>query len=919
MTGKETISGQGSFQASAPSPPVISPVTPPAGTVSTVYSFLIPVSGGVPPYSCTVAGTLPALLAISTASGNQGCLISGTLSINSGGTYTGISVTVTDSVGGHATSSPPYTITIFQPQSLGPPRYLGAVTGNQAIQLPATLPIMGPNACPGNPLPCYTLGTGTIINDPSFNPSVPTTVVRISDANTECGPRNGFTQAMDVGGSGDANMVASDDRHFIINDQGNAYLMFAFDPNSFAVTPMYPSIYGCPGGRGVLNVPGGEWSYGNPNLYYGIQSASSCAATTCPNPTSVTQIDISSPVAPVFTPVFDFKNCLPPTALIAPSWTSQGGVDTSDRFFAQAASLTGGGQNTGGDQMFFDRQTQTCYLYDTIGNVDPARQAIGLTGVSVVYTKADQKVIFTVPNTFTSGQILYMIGITGTMNILNGLSITLTATSTSTITGTIIPTAKLGHADASGTVAGPSCVGVPTVQCPNIGTMEPAIYTFVGPSWNMNFLGYVSSAVGSFTIHNDKISKDGSFVVTARENCLSVCMFNLQINYWFPEAVTPKVCLYNDNGGHWTGGNNVWVNLGSSAVPYLSWEGFPACSPPLPQPPLTNQNVCTSAKPNPGNAQCLVFPIPATCNASLTAPVPCIKNYDGHPNWNTNNPTFRSTWGFQPDTTPISTTMYSSQWVYPAPFFGPQINEVDIVNTCVFASPLAPGCNPLGNAMLREGHTYNTALNGHFDTQFEIGAGSSTGKFYFYSTDHGGQFGQQPQAGVFVTINNAAVAGLLGTFKYPNPPIAGVVNTTTSGFTVTWVSGTKFNLAWTGTITINAVPYTIATVASATSLTLTTDPGNQSSKAYSFPTSPILTTGKQVALYGFLPPLDVLNGQYVTVLSSGLTNTQFQANLPAGTPNVSAGAVSGTSATVVSCLPGALLNCRGDVEMMVLK
>lgn len=926
ISGNTTITGKSTMQTAAPAPITISTVTPPVGTVSTNYSFLVPVSGGTPPYSCVNSGTLPSGITLAPATANQGCLYSGLLSVGSGGTYPGITVTATDSFGAHATSSPPYTITIIFPQALGPPRYLGAIQSLAPIQLPTTLPVMGPNACPGNPLPCYTLGVGTVISDPSFNPAVPTIVIRGTDGNVECGSRNGFSFFEDVGGSGDANSISKNGSHFTINDNGNAYLMMNFNPLTYAVSQMYPSIYGCPSGRGTFNVPAGEWSFTNDNIYYGIQSATSCQATSCPNDTSISEIDVSSPVAPTFKAVFDFKNCLPAGSPVT-SWTSQGGVDVTDRYFAQAVSITGGGQNTGSDAMFYDRTNQACFLYDTIGNVDPGRTAIALNGATAVYTKTTKQVVITATNTFTSGQYLYMIGLTGNFSPLNGYVLLLTGTSTSTITGTL--TANLGHADISGAMVGPACVGLPTVQCANIGTIRPAVYKFTGSScsgtpvacsvWTKSTVGYVDPAVGSFTVHNDKISKNGSFLVVAGEVCVTVCTYNFQIQYWVPQAVTPTVYLYNNNGGHWSEGYNVWFNEGGSSRPYFAWTGFPVSSPPIPVPPNTNPNFCTSAGPNPGAAQCLIFPIPPTCNAGFL-PNPCIKSYDSHPNWNTNNPTFQALWGMAQDTTPISTSIYSNAWVYGTPFFGPWINEVVILNACVFNAVLPATCNALGNTVLREGHTYNTGLSLLFDTTFQVGTGDPQGKFYFFSTDHGGQFGQRPSFGTFANVTSTSISSLVGTFTYANPTITGNVNTSSTGNTVTWVSGSKFGLGWTGTITINAVSYTIASVVDVTHITLTTDPGNQTNKAYSFPpTNPIITAGMQVALWGFQGTLTGLNGTYVTASATGLTPTQFRATLPVGTADSGPVSSNTATATKVTCSTADFTGCRGDIEIIVLQ
>jgi hypothetical protein len=64
-------------------------------------------------------------------------------------------------------------------------------------------------------------------------------------------------------------------------------------------------------------------------------------------------------------------------------------------------------------------------------------------------------------------------------------------------------------------------------------------------------------------------------------------------------------------------------------------------------------------------------------------------------------------------------------------------------------------------------------------------------------------------------------------------PVTGVVNTSSTMNTVTWVSGTQFNTSWgSRAIIINGTSYKTSSIASATSLTLTADPGNQSSKTY---------------------------------------------------------------------------------------
>lgn len=77
----------------------------------------------------------------------------------------------------------------------------------------------------------------------------------------------------------------------------------------------------------------------------------------------------------------------------------------------------------------------------------------------------------------------------------------------------------------------------------------------------------------------------------------------------------------------------------------------------------------------------------------------------------------------------------------------------------------------------------------------------------------------------------------------------GTVNATTTA--VTWETGTPFNVTWTGTITINGLPYTIATVNSTTSITLTAPVagGPLTDVSYSF------GTGEEIFVRDVIPPI----------------------------------------------------------------
>lgn len=82
--------------------------TPPGtGTVGVPYSFTPSTSGGMTPYTFALTGTKPPGLNFSTSTG----ALSGTPT--TAGTYSGLSISVTDAVSAHAAlAANPFTITI---------------------------------------------------------------------------------------------------------------------------------------------------------------------------------------------------------------------------------------------------------------------------------------------------------------------------------------------------------------------------------------------------------------------------------------------------------------------------------------------------------------------------------------------------------------------------------------------------------------------------------------------------------------------------------------------------------------------------------------------------------------------------------------------------------------------------------------
>ncbi|MGA9685456.1 MAG: Ig domain-containing protein [Candidatus Sulfotelmatobacter sp.] len=189
-----------------------------------------------------------------------------------------------------------------------------------------------------------------------------------------------------------------------------------------------------------------------------------------------------------------------------------------------------------------------------------------------------------------------------------------------------------------------------------------------------------------WTIHNAKLSKDGNWLIIARDLCTS---FSCTQAPYFWQIGTTNVNSCGDGGscsGHWTEGNSHWVNNDNS--------------------PMSNQVIRSLAQAN--SVSNLTFRFPA----DITTP------FDQHQSWNNVDPD---------DSLPF----FSSTWSTISPFPAPWYNEIIAV--------AADGTDKTW----RFGHTFITTKSQRFSTSYAIGSVSQDGKFFMFSSDWMGTLGSE--------------------------------------------------------------------------------------------------------------------------------------------------------------------------------
>lgn len=191
-----------------------------------------------------------------------------------------------------------------------------------------------------------------------------------------------------------------------------------------------------------------------------------------------------------------------------------------------------------------------------------------------------------------------------------------------------------------------------------------------------------------WSIHNVKLSKDGSFLIIARTDCYSS---KCTKGPYFWQIGTTNVTSCGDEssngrrcGGHWTEGYNQWIN---------NYDAGKFASRPFADPTSISYVI-------------------ANPPAGVQGPL------DQHASWNNSDPN---------DSFPFFLTFWSPT----SPFPGPWYNEIT-------------GVAPDGSGTVwRFAHSFITSKSQIFSTKYAIGSVSQDGRFFLFSSDWMGTLGSQ--------------------------------------------------------------------------------------------------------------------------------------------------------------------------------
>jgi hypothetical protein len=194
-----------------------------------------------------------------------------------------------------------------------------------------------------------------------------------------------------------------------------------------------------------------------------------------------------------------------------------------------------------------------------------------------------------------------------------------------------------------------------------------------------------------WTIHNVKLSKDGSWLILESTTCTSSSCAQ-EPYFWQVGTTTVNFCGQggiDSCGGHFTEGYGHWVNNNNSPMSNQVFRAFAQ--------PATITNLTNS------------FP------SGITPP------FDQHQSWNNVDPA---------DTLPFFAVTWSTTTPFPAPWY----NEI-----------IAVAADGSGKTW-RFAHDFTTTHSQRFSTAWGIGTISQDGRFFIFSSDWMGELGSESGA-----------------------------------------------------------------------------------------------------------------------------------------------------------------------------
>lgn len=652
----------------------------PNGINATAYGPIqATASGGTLPYTWSVSsGNFNACF----TNGNSAFSSAGVLTQQTAGNVTTGVCTPTLQVADSASHTATIAISLTIQASgcvAGPPNYgcTPTVVQQPGAFAPVAYPFSGQySTCSPGPYPACSGVDNTLVNDPepvgSGNSSglYHNPIMRLTNAGSGCGnyteptcPGVKQNQGFEVDtGSGDVYHWNTTGTRLSIVDYGSTNYIYAFDESTMQATFLYSSFGSSTlPNTGTMQLPKQpSWS---PTLQYIFYAPSNAGGNADGTQLKKWDTTLTSPF-PTPTFIYDFAsspNCLPNTITASTDPMNVGVIGGVDTIFEDSFS-TSGTQNTAQYSAAY-KVGSGCSVWNASNNTitgDWGTTSGPMVCQNCVLTTTMAVGGMTV-TTVGGGVFQYVANVTSSNGFNPGDTITLTGASGFNSTYTL---AQVSGNQLEWTTNGGSA-----------GSATGGTFTDNTPS------------PGTFVIHNNKISKNGTYAIVYVSSCLTTCYNKTSPYIW--QIGTNKVWTNcpaasgNDCSGHSTSGNLAFYTQYST--PY--WASHPFSTPGTP-----------SAFP----------PNPFSCNTG---------NYDHHS-------------GYQDD----------ADFLDDYPFVGAassgsvgQPNYTFCVQGEVFGLyPPSAGGN--AGVFKRFGHTYTTT-NGCFGAQYAIGSVSQDGKFYAFTSN----------------------------------------------------------------------------------------------------------------------------------------------------------------------------------------